>query len=215
MLAPRSPLVDGRSVRGWALGSLAVAFASLSIATYLEAKPLWAAYNALGVLFTLTFALVIRRLRVPLPGRATALCYIAVCLHYVGGSLGGHFGVAGVNGLYAKIAWYDRVTHFAGAAGVALLCFHLLGQLEAAHGWVISERAVAIFAFTIAMTLGVFTELFEFAAWTFFGTVDQGFYSNTMMDLFTDTAGATFGTSASLALRPVGLQAGAVDVRSR
>lgn len=189
--------------RAWALVFLAAAFASLALATALEGKRLWAAYNLLGVLFTLIFALVIHRLRVPIPPRATMICYIAVCFHYVGGSLGGHFGLTGINGLYAAIPWYDRVTHFAGASGIALLTFHLLLEMSRARGWIVSERAWAVFAFACAMTMGVFIELFEFGAWTFFGTVDQGFYSNTMMDLFTDTAGAAFGSSVGLAVRPL------------
>lgn len=186
----------------WALLFLAVAFASLAVGTWLEGKRLWAAYNALGVLFTLVFALVVRRLRVPLPRRATAICYAAVCLHYVGGSLGGHFGVTGVNGLYAVLPWYDRVTHFAGATGVSLLLFHLALGLRASRGWRVPDAPVAGAAFAFTVAVGVGVELFEFAAWAFFGTIDQGFYSNTMMDLFTDACGAAFGSSVALAVRP-------------
>lgn len=192
--------VTRRDPRLWALALLAVAFASLAVATWLEGKRLWAAYNTLGVLFTVVFLVVVARLCVPLPPRATAICYAAVCLHYIGGSLGGHFGIVGVNGLYAVFPWYDRITHFAGASGIALLVFHLTLNLRDARGWVVPSQVIALGAFGMAMSFGIATELFEFGAWAFFGTIDQGFYSNTMMDLFTDTCGAAFGASVGLAL---------------
>lgn len=190
---------------------LAAAFALLSVATLVEGKRLWAAYNAVGVAVTLAFALLVARLRIALPRVPALVCYVAICLHYVGGSLGGHFGVEGVNGLYAVFPWYDRITHFGGAAGVSLLVWHVLAGLRAAHAWVVPDAALAWAAFGLTMAVGVGVELFEFGAWTFFGTIDQGFYSNTMMDLLVDTCGAAFGASLATALR--GAKTGAADAR--
>lgn len=178
---------------------LAAAFASLCVATWLEGKPLWASYNLIGALATLLFAFVVHRARLDLPRWPTLVCFAALCLHYVGGSLGGHFGVTGVNGLYAVFPWYDRITHFGGTAGVTLLFWHLLASLARRRAWVLPPVALSWFAFGLGMAVGVAVELFEFGAWTFFGTIDQGFYSNTMMDLFVDTCGAAFGAGLAAA----------------
>lgn len=179
---------------------LAGAFASIGLATLLEGKRLWAAYNAIGAVATLLFALAVRRHRIDLPRWPTLVCFLTLCLHYVGGSLGGHFGIRGVNGLYAVFPWYDRVTHFGGAVGVSLLLWHLLAGIARRHAWGLPPAALSWFAFALTMSVGVGVELFEFAAWFLFGTIDQGFYSNTMMDLFVDACGAAFGAGLALAL---------------
>lgn len=185
---------------------LAGAFACISLATLLEGKRLWAAYNAVGATATLLFALVVRRHRIDLPRWPTLACFLALCLHYVGGSLGGHFGIRGVNGLYAVFPWYDRVTHFGGALGVSLLLWHLLAGLARRGAWNLPPAALSWFAFGLTMAVGVAVELFEFAAWFLFGTIDQGFYSNTMMDLFVDACGAAFGAGLALTLETRGLE---------
>lgn len=181
------------------LVALAVALALLSVATFLEGKRLWAAYNAVGVALALSAALLVRRLGTPLPRGAALLCVLTALLHYVGGSLGGHFGIDGINGLYAVIPWYDRVTHFFGAAGVALLAQRLLAAQAARDGWRVPSATLGFFAFCLTLAVGVGVELFEFGAWSFFGTVDQGFYSNTMMDLYDDATGALFGAALAVA----------------
>lgn len=158
-------------------------------------------YNAIGAAATLLFTLVVHRLRLDLPRWPTLVCFVALSLHYIGGSLGGHFGIAGINGLYAVFPWYDRITHFAGTAGVALLLWHLLSALRQTRGWVLPDAALSWFAFGLTMGVGVAVELFEFTAWLLFGTIDQGFYTNTMMDLFVDTCGAAFGAGVALATR--------------
>lgn len=178
---------------------LAAALASVAVATYLEGKRLWAAYNVVGLTLLLAFALLVARLRLDLPRGATLVCYLTLILHYVGGSLGGHFGIDGVNGLYAVFPWWDRVTHFAGASGVALLAFHVLRGVGARDAWRVPDGALALFAFALTMAVGVGVELFEFGAWTFFATIDQGFYSNTMMDLYGDATGAAFGAALGVA----------------
>jgi len=189
--------------RAYDLAPLLVAaafFAAVAIAAWFEGKPLWTAYNLVGAALALLLALLVRGLDVPLPRAAAAVCFATGVLHYVGGSLGGHFGIAGVNGLYAVFPWWDRVTHFAGAAGVAALAFALARAVAAKRAWVVPRGFLALFAFTTALAVGVGVELFEFAAWTFFATIDQGFYSNTMMDLYDDVAGALFGAALAHAL---------------
>lgn len=180
---------------------LALALLFLAAATYIEGKRLWAAYNIVGATLALLVAFLLRRLDVPLPRGAMLVCVLAALLHYVGGSLGGYFGLTGINGLYAAIPWYDRITHFFGSAGVALLAQRLLAARGVRDGWRVPEGALAFFAFCIALSVGVAIELFEFGAWVFFGTIDQGFYSNTMMDLYHDVAGAALGAGLALAWR--------------
>lgn len=183
-----------------ALLFVAAALVALAVATFLEGKRLWAAYNLVGAALALALALLLARLDLSLPRGAALVCLATAMLHYVGGSLGGHFGIAGVNGLYAVVPWWDRVTHFAGAAGVAVLALSLLREAASRGGWRAPGAALALFAFALALAVGVGVELFEFGAWTFFATIDQGFYSNTMMDLFDDATGAAFGASLAHAL---------------
>lgn len=175
---------------------LALSLACLSLATFLEGKRLWAVYNAIGCVATLLFLVVVVKLDLQLPRAATLVMYVTAMLHYVGGSLGGHYGIEGINGLYAVFPWWDRMTHFFGAMGVALFAFHVLKL----RGWNAPSSALAFFSFVLAVAVGVGVELFEFAGWTFFGTIDQGFYSNTMMDLYDDTTGALFGAAVGHAI---------------
>jgi hypothetical protein len=51
----------------------------------------------------------------------------------------------------------------------------------------------------LAVLLGVVVELHEFGGFVAFGTVDQGFYTNTMLDLYHDVLGA--GAAAVLGHR--------------
>lgn len=171
---------------------VAAALLCLALATFAEGKRLWAAYNAVGATLALALAVVLWWQRLELPRAAALVCLGTAMLHYVGGAVGG----PGINGMYAAVPWWDRVTHFAGAAGVAVLA---LGLLRAASrrdgGWTLPASALALFAFCLAVAVGVGVELFEFGAWAMFGTIDQGFYSNTMMDLFDDATGAAFGAA--------------------
>lgn len=178
------------------LSILALSLAFLSLATFLEGKRLWAAYNAIGSVATLAFLVVTIKLDLQLPRGATLVLYATAMLHYVGGSLGGHYGITGINGLYAVFPWWDRMTHFFGATGVAMFGYHVLKL----RGWNVPSSGLAFFAFVLAIAVGVGVELFEFAGWTFFGTIDQGFYSNTMMDLYDDTTGALFGAALAHAI---------------
>lgn len=187
-----------RPARVTPLLMLAFGLACFVAATWLEGKRLWAVYNVIGSGLALLVAAAVARLGVSLPRGATIICVLTALLHYLGGSLGGHFGIEGINGMYAVFPWWDRITHFFGATGVALLATHLLRAKNRAGNWSMPPAFVAFVGALVAMAVGVGVELFEFGAWAIFGTIDQGFYSNTMMDLYSDATGAAFGAALAL-----------------
>ncbi len=156
---------------------------------------LWLAYTLTGTgIFGILVGLVrIGRLRPP--ASAVWLAGIAVALHYVGGSMAGVHQVGGINGMYAALPWWDNVVHFLGSFAVGVAAFTMLRST-------VAKASVAAFlAACVAVTLGVFVELYEFSQFVWFGTVDQGFYTNTLLDLYYNCLGAAAGVGIALRLR--------------
>ncbi len=89
--------------------------------------------------------------------------------------------------MYYALPWWDNVVHFlgAGAAGVAA-AYLLAPRMTPTKGTIFVAGCVASF-------LGMVVELYEFTGFLWFGTVDQGYYTNTLLDLYYNALGAFTG----------------------
>ncbi len=147
---------------------------------------LWLAYTLTGIgIFGVLVGLV-RAQKVRPPAATVWLAGTAVTLHYVGGSMAGLHRIGGVNGLYAAFPWWDNVVHFLGCFAVAVAAWAMLEAM-------VPRVPAMVLAACVAVTLGVFVELYEFAQFVMFGTIDQGFYTNTLLDLYYNLLGAASG----------------------
>lgn len=173
--------------------SLAIVVVAVG-ANALAHNRLWLSYSLVGVVIVVAAMALDRAYRWHLPDRLLWWCGVPLAMHYLGGSLSG-LHQWGSNGLYYALPWWDNLVHFlgAGAAGVAA-AYLLAPRLP-------QQRATVVFAATcIAATLGMAVEVYEFAGFLWFGTVDQGYYTNTLLDLYYNALGAFAG--AWLWMRP-------------
>lgn len=160
---------------------------ALNLAT---GNALWLAYSLVGLAAFGLVAGLVRARRIAPDPRAAWLVGLAMALHYVGGSLSGLHQVGGPNGLYYALPWWDNVVHALGAGAVgAAACAALLRALPSRLG------LCAFLGTAVAALAGTLVELYEFAQYLWFGTVDQGFYSNTMVDLYDNVVGGALGAS--------------------
>lgn len=184
----------------WATGTALLLAFALNAYT---GNRLWFWYTAIGTGAFLTVVGWVRRSRPAIPAMAAWMVGVAGAMHYIGGSLSGLHQVGGPNGLYYVFPWWDNVVHFVGcfALGVAALAV-----LEAR-----GERGSAAFTILQAVALatlgGMLIELYEFAQFYWFGTIDQGFYTNTVLDLYYNLLGATAGAISYGRLRVTKKQA--------
>lgn len=177
--------VDWRPYRATGL-VLALAVA-LDLAT---GNALWLAYSLVGLAAFGLLAGLVRAGRLAPDPLAAWLVGLAMALHYVGGSLSGLHQVGGPNGLYYALPWWDNVVHALGSGAVAVAaCAALLRALPGRPG------LCAFLGTAVAALVGTLVELYEFAQYLWFGTVDQGFYSNTMVDLYDNVVGGALGAS--------------------
>lgn len=139
---------------------------------------LWAWYASTGLLGSLLVLWLAHRLAWNVPDRLLWWAGVPLALHYIGGSLSGLHQVGGSNGLYYVFPWWDNVVHFLGAAAVGVVAAHALLPRIRSRGLVVA------LAVAVALSVGVLVELYEFVNFVWLGTVDQGFYTNTMLDLY-------------------------------
>lgn len=98
--------------------------------------------------------------------------------------------LGGMGKFYYRFGWWDDMLHITsgvmlGFAGfIILYILKLKGKLEA------SNFLICFFAFTVALSLGVVWEWYEFLVDTFLGFNMQRSLADTMADLFTDSLGA-------------------------
>lgn len=151
---------------------------------------LWLAYSLVGFAVFAFAAGLVRAGRWRPPTRAVWLVGLTWGLHYVGGSLSGLHQVGGPNGLYYALPWWDNVVHALGSAAVAVAaCAALVRALP-------GKRVLPAFlGMAVAALVGTLVELYEFAQYLWFGTVDQGFYTNTMVDLYDNVVGGALGAA--------------------
>lgn len=170
----------------WATGTAVVLAFLLNAYT---GNRLWFWYTAIGAGVFLTIVGWVRRSRPAVPPMAAWMVGLAGAMHYVGGSLSGLHQVGGPNGLYYVFPWWDNVVHFLGsfALGVAALAVLEARGSRAAAGFTILE------AVSLATLAGMLIELYEFAQFYWLGTIDQGFYTNTVLDLYYNLLGAAAG----------------------
>jgi hypothetical protein len=174
----------------WPRPPYLVAFAIVTIAIGANAavqNRLWFSYSLVGFGIVLAVMLLDRAYDWHLPDRLLWWCGLPLAMHYFGGSLSS-LHQWGTNGLYYALPWWDNLVHFlaAGAAGVAsayLLAPRLPRQ----------PRLVVFLATCIGAALGLAVEVYEFIGFLWFHTVDQGYYTNTVLDLYYNALGGFAG----------------------
>jgi hypothetical protein len=175
----------------WRPYQATAAVLSVAIAlNLLTGNRLWLAYSVLGAAVFAFGAGFVRAGRWRPPTRAVWLVGLTWGLHYVGGSMAGLHQVGGPNGLYYALPWWDNVVHALGSAAVAVAA--TAGLLPRLPG---HRTLAALCGVAVACLVGTLVELYEFAQYLWFGTVDQGFYTNTMVDLYDNVVGGAVGAS--------------------
>lgn len=179
---------DGSShvdARPWALTAMALFIAiAMNVAT---GNRLWLYYSVTGTVVFLVIMGFVRLRRIDVPPMAVWMVGVAAALHYVGGSLAGVHRFGGVNGLYHAFPWWDNVVHFLGSFALGVAAAALLARDVPRPG------IRMVLATCFAVTVGNLVELYEFSQFVFFGTIDQGFYTNTLLDLYYNGLGAASG----------------------
>lgn len=175
-------------MRPWALTAIALGLAL--VLNLWTGNRLWLGYTIFGTTGFLLLLGLIRANRIEIPAGAVWMVGIAAALHYIGGSMAGlhRFGGGTENGLYYAFPWWDNVVHFLGSwavgvAAVALLARHVTGP----------SFLLPMLATCVAVAIGALVELYEFAQFVFFATIDQGFYTNTLLDLYYNLLGGGAG----------------------
>lgn len=175
MKVPRRPfLVLGALV----LGAIAANLATRNI--------LWAWYSLGGIVMVGLVAWLDHQLQWNLPNRLLWWAGVPLSMHYLGGSLSGLHTIGGPNGLYWVFPWWDNVVHFLGAGTAAVLAAHLL-----APRWNGGRGGLVVVVACVAWSLAALVEVYEFLNFAFFATIDQGYYTNTMLDLYYNALGGT------------------------
>lgn len=164
---------------------------------------LWASYTLIGIVGFVTLTFLVHRFRWDVPAKAVWLVGVGAGLHYLGGSLSGLHTLFGPNGAYYVFPWWDNVTHALGSGAVAVAAYATL-RAHLQTGAVLTS----FLAVCVATTAGALVELYEFAGFVFFHTIDQGFYTNTLLDLYYNLLGALIGTGvyAKWSTRTSGVQ---------
>lgn len=161
---------------------VAVTAAAL-VANLFLANRLWAWYAFTGLVAASVVLYLSTRFSWDVPDRLLWWTGVPLALHYVGGSLSGIHRIGGPNGLYYAFPWWDNVVHFLGAAAVGVIAVHVLRHRVEGRGLAVAA------ALAVSLALGVAVELYEFVHFMWLGTVDQGYYTNTMLDLYYNALG--------------------------
>ena len=180
---PRPPVLVAAGIVGLALGANAA-----------TGNRLWFTYSLVGLGLVTALWLLDEANQWRLPDRLLWWCGVPLAMHYLGGSLSG-LHQWGPNGLYYALPWWDNAVHFLAAASAAVAAAYLLAPRLPRQ-----RRTVILCATAVASLLGLLVELYEFAGFLWFGTVDQGYYTNTVLDLYYNALGGFAG--AWLWMRP-------------
>ena len=92
-----------------------------------------------------------------------------------------HFFCGEILGFFVKIKWWDSVLHTFSGMIIALLSFSLINLLNKnSKDFKLNIGFAALFAFALAVSIGVIWEIIEFATDAWFGTNMQRAYVSTM-----------------------------------
>ncbi|SMX33500.1 hypothetical protein [Actibacterium lipolyticum] len=131
---------------------------------------------------------VVRRFNVRLP----VSFYIAITLFLFATLFLGE-----VFDFYERYWWWDVLLHGGSAMGFGLLGLIFVLLLFEGDRYAAPPLALAIIAFSVAMTIGALWEVFEFAMDQSFGmNMQKSGLVDTMWDLIVDAIGATAGATA-------------------
>lgn len=187
MTAPEQLPADA-DMRPWMLSAIALLVAL--VLNLWTGNSLWFGYTVFGSTVFMVLLGLIRANRIQIPSQAVWMVGVGAALHYIGGSMAGlhQFSGGTENGLYYAFPWWDNVVHFLGSWAVGVAAVALLAGRVTGPRWLLP--LVGTWA---AVTVGVLVELYEFAQFVFFGTIDQGFYTNTLLDLYYNLLGGAAG----------------------
>jgi hypothetical protein len=155
---------------------------------------LWFTYSLVGLVVVATIFALDRVYAWHLPRRLLWWCGVPIAMHYLGGTLSG-LHQWGSNGLYYALPWWDNLVHFLAAGAVGVAAAYLLAPRLPRQ-----PRTVVFLATCLGAFLGLAVELYEFVGFLWFDTVDQGYYTNTVLDLYYNALGGFAG--AWLWMRP-------------
>lgn len=92
-----------------------------------------------------------------------------------------HYFCGEILGFFVKIKWWDSLLHTFSGMLIALLSFSLINILNKNSGdFKLNIWFMALFAFSLTITIGVIWEIYEFANDTFSGSNMQRAYVSTM-----------------------------------
>ncbi len=184
-----------------------IVFAGLALFNDLRHFELWRNYALSGVIMGGISTYVIWRYDVRIPHYIQWVMVAGMFLHYGGGSLGspdkfrmGLMGFHGVNGTYHVISWWDHLTHGVGIGASTMGIAYLLEVYQYRRrldwpAWLLWGMSVLA-----GLAAGVGVELYEYLGKTWFQTIDQGGYINTMQDLHYNLLGAALGAGLAVSL---------------
>ncbi len=101
---------------------------------------------------------------------------------------------------YTRFWWWDLVLHGSSAVGFGIIGVVFTLLMFEGDRYAAPPFAVAIVAFSIALSIGALWEIFEFAMDQLFGTnMQKSGLTDTMTDLMVDTLGAAIGAATGWA----------------
>lgn len=102
-----------------------------------------------------------------------------------------------IGNFYERLWWWDVLLHGGSAIGFGLIGFIFIFMLFGGDKYAAPPVAIAWFAFSFAMTLGILWEVFEFGVDQLFGAnMQKSGLADTMYDLIVDAFGAGVGAMA-------------------
>jgi len=139
----------------------------------------WSEYFLEGIFFALIAIFVTRKWTMPVVPSLIAVA--AWILHYLGGMMD----------WYHSIEWWDHLTHGLAHIIFVLFMFYAYEYLHKKKKVDIHPVLVFTIVTVMAAGLGALSEVREYSFSLFFGTLDQGGYSNTMQDINWNFIGAS------------------------
>lgn len=189
-LTPEWRYPEALVVWGLRFALVGLAIYSLWVEPKYTTRPLLFLSAVSGLVASVLFAFVpTRRPRTLKAAEAGTL--LAVVMHVVGHAFG----------VYARFSWYDTVLHIVEPLATVLILFALSQATDWIWNWKgVTPFEVAIYCFSMAVTIVALWECLEFGTDQLLGTKEQDDLVDTMVDISGGVAGALVGaTLAGLA----------------